>query len=167
MLNDLNLHVRRTKSFRTKDMISGVSDSLTGVSDIVGVLMCAVWLLGLAVLFLAFRMSVNERKKEFAVLRIAGASKKKLAGIVMSEALMITLAGAAVGIIIGLLMMISFNGLIEESTGLPFLLPDGGAVALCAVFALAVSVIGGMISAVWTAGRISRIDAGVILRGEN
>ena len=167
VLNDLNLHVRRTKSFRTKDMISGVSDSLTGVSDIVGVLMCAVWVLGLAVLFLAFRMSVNERKKEFAVLRIAGASKKRLAGIVMSEALMITLAGAAVGIIIGLLMMISFNGLIEESTGLPFLLPDGGAVALCAVFALAVSVIGGMISAVWTAGRISRIDAGVILRGEN
>ena len=167
VLNDLNLHVRRTKSFKTKDMISGVSDSLIGVSDLIGVLIAAVWVLGLVILFLAFYMSVNGRKKEFAVLRTAGASRKKLSGIVMTEALMITLTGAVSGIIIGLLIILPFNELIEESLGLPFLLPSLPTAFICAAFALAVSVGAGMISAAFSAYRISRIDTGLILRGDN
>ena len=112
-------------------------------------------------------MSVNGRKKEFAVLRTAGASRKKLSGIVMTEALMITLTGAVSGIIIGLLIVLPFNGLIEESLGLPFLLPSLPTAVICAVFALAVSVGAGMISAAFSAYRISRIDTGLILRGDN
>ena len=102
VLNDLNLHVRRTKSFRTKDMISGVSDSLTGVSGIIGALMCAVWVLGLVILFIAFTLSVNERKKEFAVLRVTGASRKKISHTVTAEALITTLSGGIAGIAAGL-----------------------------------------------------------------
>lgn len=167
VLNDLNLHVRRTKSFKTRDMISGVSDSLSGVSGLIGALVGAVWLLGLAILFLAFTMSVNERKKEFAVLRTIGASRKKLSGIVMSEALIITLTGSALGIAAGLLTVLPFNGIIEESMGLPFLLPDAFTVAVCALLALIVSVVSGMVSASFSARRVSRIDTGLILRGEN
>ena len=81
VLNDLNLHVRRTKSFRTGDMISGVSDSLGGISELIGALIAAVWILGLVILFLAFVMSVNARRKEFAVLRVTGASRRRLSGI--------------------------------------------------------------------------------------
>ena len=167
VLNDLNLHVRRTKSFKTTDMISGVSESLAGVSGIIGILMAAVWVLVLVILFLAVYMSVNERKKEFAVLRVAGASRSRLAGIVMSETLIITITGAVIGIFLGLLMILPFNGLIEESTGLPFLLPDTLHIIICAFVALAASVIAGMLSSLGSAKRISRIDTGVILRGDN
>ena len=166
VLNDLNLHVRRTKAFKTKDMISGVSDSLIGVSDMIGVLMCAVWVLGLVILFIAVYLSVNGRKKEFAVLRVMGASRKKLSGLVIQETLIITLTGAVIGTALGLLLILPFSSLIEESTGLPFLVPDAFSVAVCAVLALAVSVLAGIISALYSARRISRIDTGVILRGE-
>lgn len=167
VLNDLNLHVRRTKSFRTSDMISGISASLTGVSDLIGILIGAVWVLGLVILFLAFVMSVNERKKEFAVLRVTGASRKKLSGIVMSEALMITIAGGAVGAAVGLLTVIPFNGVIEEIMGLPFLLPDVLTAAVLALLAVAVSAAAGAVSASYSAHRISGIDTGVILRGDD
>ena len=167
VLNDLNLHVRRTKSFRTKDMISGVSDSLTGVSGIIGVLMCAVWLLGLVILFLAFTLSVNERKKEFAVLRIAGASRRKISRTVVSEALIITLSGGIAGIAAGLLIMLPFNGLIEESIGLPFLLPEAWVIAVLCTAAAAVSAAAGAAASAYSAHRISRLDAGLILRGDN
>ncbi len=167
VLNDLNLHVRRTKSFRTKDMISGVSDSLSGVSVMIGVLMCAVIILGIVILFLAFTMSVNERKKEFAVLRITGASQKKLSGIVMSEALIIALSGGVIGTAVGLLIMLPFNGIIEESIGLPFLMPDALMIAVMCAAALAVSAACGAAAAAYSARRISRIDTGVILRGDN
>ncbi len=167
VLNDLNLHVRRTKSFRTKDMISGVSDSLSGVSVMIGVLMCAVIILGIVILFLAFTMSVNERKKEFAVLRITGASRKKLSGIVMSEALIIALSGGVIGTAVALLIMLPFNGIIEESIGLPFLMPDALMIAVMCAAALAVSAACGAAAAAYSARRISRIDTGVILRGDN
>ena len=167
VLNDLNLHVRRTKSFKAKDMITDAADSLMGVAGIIGVLMAAVWILGLVILFLAFGMSVNERKKEFAVLRVAGASRKRLSGIVMSEAFIVTVTGAAVGIAAGLLIILPFNGIIEESMGLPFLLPGAGLTVLAGVLALAVSAGAGAISAAHSAHRIGSIDTGVILRGEN
>ena len=167
VLNDLNLHVRRTKSFKTKDMISGVSDSLSGVSVIIGVLMAAVWVLGLVILFLAVSMSVNGRRKEFAVIRAVGASRRKLSAIVMTETLIVTVTGALTGAVLGLLLILPFNGLIEESTGLPFLLPDVFSVILCTLAAIAVCVLAGIISASYSAGRISRIDAGLILRGDN
>lgn len=167
VLNDLNLHVRRTKSFRTSDMVSGIAGSLDGVSGLIGALICAVWVLGLVILFLAFVMSVNGRKKEFAVLRVTGASRRKLSGIVMSEALMITLTGAVMGVLLGLLIVLPFNGVIEDSMGLPFLLPDAGSVVLFSVLALAVSAAAGAISAAYSAHRISGIDTGVILRGDN
>ena len=167
VLNDLNLHVRRTKSFKTKDMISGVSDSLMGVSGIIGALMCAVWVLGLVILFLAFTLSVNERRKEFAVLRITGASRRKISGTVVSEALIITLAGGISGIAAGLLIILPFNALIEESMGLPFLLPEPWVTAVLCIAAAAVSAAAGAFASAYSAHRISRIDAGLTLRGDN
>ena len=167
VLNDLNLHIRRTKSFKTSDMVSGIAGSLDGVSGLIGVLICAVWVLGLVILFLAFVMNVNGRKKEFAVLRVTGASRRKLSGIVMSEALMITVTGAAAGIILGLLIVLPFNGVIEDSMGLPFLLPDTLSVILFSVLALVISAAAGAISAAYSAHRIGMIDTGVILRGDN
>ena len=167
VLNDLNLHVRRTKSFRTKDMISGVSDSLAGVSGIIGVLMCAVWALGLIIMFIAFTISVNERKKEFAVLRVTGASRKKISHTVTAEALIITLAGGIAGIAVGLLTILPWSGIIEESLGLPFLLPDAPLIAALCAGAVLVSALSGAAASAYSAHRISGADAGLILRGDN
>lgn len=165
--NDINLHVKRVKAYATKDMISGVSESLSGVSDVIGVLIGVVWVLGAVILLLAFTMIANERKKEFAVLRVLGASRGKLASMVLKEALLTGLTGGAVGTLIGLAAMLGFNGLIEESLGLPFLLPSVGVTAAYMLGALALTVLTGALAAAVSAFRISRLDTGVILRGDN
>ena len=165
--NDINLHVKRVKAYATKDMISGVSESLSGVSDVIGVLIGVVWVLGAVILLLAFTMSANERKKEFAVLRVLGASRGKLASMVLKEALLTGLTGGAVGTLIGLAAMLGFNGLIEESLGLPFLLPSVGVTAAYMLGALALTVLTGALAAAVSAFRISRLNTGVILRGDN
>ncbi len=167
IVNDINLHVKKVKAIQTKEMISGVSDSLAGVSNVISILIIAVWLLGIMILLLAFTMSVNERKKEFAVLRVLGASRKKLAGIVMQEACITAFSGSTGGICIGLLIMIPFNNLIEEQLHLPFLLPDVSQLIVYIISAVILSVLTGMISASVSAFRISRIDTGLILRGDN
>ena len=166
-MNDINLHVKKVKALRSKNMISGISSSLAGVSGMIRTLMIAVWVLGVVIMLLAFTMSVNERRKEFAVLRVMGSSRGKLAGMVMSEALAICLAGSAVGCTIGLLVLIPFSGAIEQKLGLPYLTPGAGAVAGYILGTLLLSAISGAIAAALSAIRMSRIDTGLILRGDN
>ena len=166
VVNDINVHVKKVKAIQTKQMISGISDSLSGVSNIISILMIAVWILGLIILLLAFTMSVNERKKEFAVLRVIGASRKKLAGVVMQEALLTGFIGSVTGTILSLIIIIPFNQLIEEQLNLPFLLPEMGSIVTYAVFAMIVTILSGALTAGVSAFRISRMDASFILRSD-
>lgn len=164
---NINLHVKKVKAVRSKELISGVSDSLSGASGVVGVLVIAVWVLGAVILLLAFAMSVNERKKEFAVLRVAGASRRKLALTVMSEALAVGVLGSVIGTALGLVVMLPFANAIEDALAMPYLLPSPLSIAGIACAAAAAAVIAGMTAAAVSALRISRIDTGVILRGDN
>ena len=167
VVNDINLHVKNVKAIQSKELISGVSDSLGGVSGIIRVLICAVWILGVVILLLAFTMSVNERRKEFAVLRVAGAARSRLAGIVLGEALMICIIGSILGVLLGFAVILPFNGVIEQALGLPFLLPGAGRCAGYALTSLLLCTLSGTLAAAVSALRISRIDTGVILRGDN
>ncbi|MBQ8966091.1 FtsX-like permease family protein [Ruminococcus sp.] len=167
LVNDINIHVKKVKAYKSGDMISGIAGSLSGVSRMIKLLIAAVWVLGLVILLLAFTMSVNERKKEFAVLRVMGASRGKLAGLVLKEALLTCLTGSLGGAAVGLLVLIPFNGVIEQTLGLPFLLPNFGSIAGICTAAVVLSVLTGAAAAAVSAWRVSRIDTGLILRGEN
>ena len=166
VVNDINIHVKKVKAIQTKQMISGISNSLSGVSDIISILMIAVWILGLVILLLALTMSVNERKKEFAVLRVIGASRNKLASVVMQEALLTGLVGSVTGTILSLIIIIPFNQMIEEQLNLPFLLPETGTVITYAVLAMIVTILSGALTAGVSAFRVSRMDASLILRSD-
>ena len=167
VVNDINLHIKKVRAVRTKEMISGVSDSLSGVSRIVGILIFAVWVLGGVILLLAFTMSVNERRKEFAVLRVIGASRGRLARTVMAEALTVGVTGSLIGIGLGLLIMLPFANAVEGLLSMPYLLPDIWSIAAIACAAAAAAIVTGAAAAAVSAYRISRLDTGVILRGDN
>ena len=164
---DINLHVRQVKAIRTQNMISDVADSLSGVSGMISALMIAVWALSVIIMAIAFTMIMNERKKEFAVLRVLGASRARLAGFVFKENAILTLTGGVIGVLLTVVIILLFSPLIEQSIGLPFLLPN--AVTLCVVglVTVIVTVAAGALTAAISAYKISRIDTGLILRGDN
>ena len=166
VVNDINIHVKKVKAIRTKEMISGISESLSGVSDITVILIAAVWLLGIVILLLAFTMSVNERKREFAVLRVIGSSRGMLASVVLREALTIGAIGGIAGAALALLIVLPFNSLIETQLGLPFLLPAAGTLIALTVAALLIAVLVSALASALSAYRISRLDPAVILRGD-
>ena len=167
VLNDINIHVRKVEAIQTKSLISGVSDGLTGVSDVVGALIAVIWVLALLIQAFAFVMISNERKKEFAVLRAVGASRGQLARLLWKESLAVSLIGSLIGALLGLLMVSAFGTAIEEMLDLPFLLPGAGGTALLMVCGAAVSAAAGSLAAAFSAYRVSHIDTAVILRGEN
>ncbi|MBR6850067.1 MAG: FtsX-like permease family protein [Lachnospiraceae bacterium] len=167
VLNDINLHVRKIKAVRTGNMISGISGSLDGISKVAGILGPFVCILSFLVLMAAFLLLANERKKEFAVLRILGASRKELASVVFLEGGILSFLGSVFGTAAGALFVLPFSGMMESMLGLPYLLPDVGNTLLTALFSIGIAVILGALSSAAAAYRIAGADTGTILRAEN
>ncbi len=167
VVGDINLHVRQVKAIRTQNMISDVADSLSGVSGMISALMIAVWALSVIIMAIAFTMIMNERKKEFAVLRVLGASRARLAGFVFKENAILTLTGGVIGVLITVIIILLFSPLIKQSIGLPFLLPNAVTLCVAGLITVIVTVAAGALTAAISAFKISKLDTGLILRGDN
>ena len=164
---DINLHVRQVKAIRTQNMISGVSESLSGVSATISLLMVVVWILSAVILAIVFTMNINERKKEFAVLRVLGASRVKLAGLVFREAALYGFLGSLLGAGMTVLITALFTPAIENMIGLPFLLPPVPVMLIAGALTVVLTVAAGAVTAASAAVKISKIDTGLILRGDD
>lgn len=165
--NDINLHIRPVKAIKTQNMLFGISDGLSGISDIITMLVVVVWVISLIVMLIAFSMLINERKKEFAILRTIGTSRKMLAQIIWSESAILSFCGGIIGIAISCIVIFPFRTLIESRIGLPFLLPNVKEIVLLIAGSLIISVIIGSISSAYAAFRLSRVDVGLALREGN
>ena len=166
VVDDINLHVRGVKAVAARSMISGVADSIAGVSAAIGAMAAVIGMLALIVLVVVFLMLGKQRTREFAVLRVIGASRRALAGVVVKEALIVSAAGAVIGMALAAMAVLGFSGALESALGLPFLATGAGTVALCAVAVLAVALIAGTAASAVSAMRLSRVDTGRILREE-
>ena len=162
--NDINLHVRRIRATPAKSMISGIAGGLANVSQMIGGLVAVIWLLAMVILIVVFAMIANERTKEFAVLRMIGATQRFLFWLLTLESMLIGLRGAAVGTVLAALVVFPFSGLIRSRLSLPYLLPDGGKVLLLLMAAIVFSVLAGWLAAFFSAGKILRQEPGLVLR---
>ena len=72
-------------------------------------------------LHVVFALIIGERKKEFAIMRILGATKKIVAKSMLLEAFVISGVGAIVGSGLSMLLISSFSTFIETSLGLPYI----------------------------------------------
>ena len=79
------------------------------------------WIVGLLVLIAVFATSVNERKKEFASLRILGATRKVLLGIVVRESATLGFVGGVIGVASASLILFPYSSLIAQQLQLPYL----------------------------------------------
>ena len=162
--SEIQGHTRKASAIRTKSMITDVAGSLSGISRIVTGLIAAVWVLAFVILLTAFAMIANERKKEFALLRILGTSRSSLGGLVWKEAALCTAVGALAGIAAASLVVFPFATLIETRLGLPYLLPSAPMIMGAGIAALCACVLVGSLSSAHAAVRLSKAEPGTVLR---
>ncbi|MCR5088475.1 MAG: ABC transporter permease [Oscillospiraceae bacterium] len=162
--NDINIHVRKVEAGQSRNMVSSIASGLTSVSHIISGLMVMIWVLAVGVLALSFVLIANERKKEFAILRVMGASKKMLSESFLTESALISAIGGAAGAIFAALAAIPFTSLIRSRLNLPYLMPGAGVIAGLMLAAVILSVLTGALSAAVSSGKVSRTDAGLVLR---
>jgi len=160
----LNGHVRKVTAVRARSMFTDVSDSLSAISRTVALLIGAVWALALVILLIAHAMMINERRREFAVLRLLGASRRGLSGMMLAESALCSLIGGMLGVAVAAVGVFPFTTLIETKLKLPYLTPNVATVLALALGTVAATLLVGALASAWAAWRLSRTDPGMTLR---
>ena len=150
----------------TSGMIAGISGNLLGISHIVRIMTAVILILAFLIMMIVFTMLINERKREYALLRVVGVSRVSLRRSVMSEILLICLAGAAAGICAALLVEILFAGALQGTLDMPMLMPGAGSVISYMLSAVLTVVAAGILSSFWNVNRVSSGEIGLALRQE-
>ncbi len=82
-----------------------------------------LWIMTLLLIGVVISMAVNERKREFGVLRAIGAKKVDIFKILMTEVTLLSVIGGIAGVIAGNIFIHYYNEPIRSSLKFPYLLP--------------------------------------------
>ena len=166
VIGDIRLHVRGVSAVQTKVMTSSVADSVAGTAGVIGAMMAVVWVLAAVILVVAFVVVGRSRVREFAILRVVGASRSALSRIVLTESAIVSAIGACTGVLLAGVLVFAFNSSLESALGLPFLMPGVPTLVGYAILAIVTTMIAGPAAAAFSALRLSKVDPGQILREE-
>jgi putative ABC transport system permease protein len=148
----------------SQSIFSGISETLAGLTAYINLFSAVLWVLALIILAAVFSGTIHERKKEFALLRILGATRGKLAAMVLGESAIAGAAGAAAGIVLACLVIFPFSTLIGERLELPYLDAPFLRVIPLALGSLFLSVLAGPLASLYAALRISGAETYFTLR---
>ena len=148
----------------TAGMISALAANLTFLSYLLLSASALVWILALFTMFLVFSASLNERKKEFAILRILGATRLRLACFLLLESFLISLWGGLVGIVCGWVLVFPFSTLIFRAMRTPYLQVTPVEALILAASTLAVAAVVGPIASMWSTISLTRLDVYATMR---
>ncbi len=137
---------------------------LTSLLNMVVIVMALIWPLAIVLIGMIYLMAANERRRELGVLRALGATRRFVAESLLTEASLLALCGASVGIFLAVLAIYLFRRLIVSSLGVPFLLPSPASLALEIGIGLLLAMLSVVLAALLPAIKISRQDPAIAMR---
>lgn len=149
---------------KSQSLIASIAGNLNIVSGMIRSVAAVLGILAMLILVILFSVFTLVRKKEFAVMRIVGATRGRLAGIVLFEALTVSLYGAVSGIILSALTVLPFSSYWGLKMGLPFLMPGIGELIKLSAIALIMSAAAGSVSVAYSAYKVSRAETYATMR---
>ena len=148
-----NIQIIRSESF-----VSTLMQRLSSILVFLYAISILVSIISFTTLAVVFSLSLNERLKEFSILRVLGADHSKLRNIVLTEALTLGTGGALLGIFVSLLIFIPFNVLISDKLGLPFAMSSTGKLVVFVLIDFFITVVSCTLASVFSAVRISKFE---------
>jgi len=149
--------------FQTRGDVLEVLERGVRVSDVIRLGISAIALIvGAIAVANTVLMSVFERTREFGVVRALGAKPRFLFGLVLTESVLLSLVGAAFGILLGRLGIFAVNRIADDLIGL-----EVAALTLrLGLFAVLVALVMGLLSGLLPAARAARIPIAVAMARE-
>ena len=135
---------------------SAVIDALT--AGLAGIAAISLAVAGIGIMNVML-VSVSERTGEVGLLKALGARRRQILDVFLVEAMMLSSAGAAVGVAVGVVVILIAGGI---WTFIP-IKPSGGWIALV----ITLAVVAGVSFGLMPARRAARLDAAEALRGRH
>jgi len=148
----------------SQHIVSNISNSLKVLESYIHLITAVVWILGALVILIVFSVTLNERKKEFAIFRILGATRKKLVAIVLTESFLVSIVGEIIGIILASLVVFPFSDLISSKLQLPYLQPQNSSILAIIALSLILSILVGILASIYGALKISKAETYLTMR---
>ena len=147
-----------------KDMFSGLEKSARILQIVVWVIVAFFLIVAVAAIVISFSLSTRERRREYALLRIIGFTRKRLKKLVLAESFLVSAVGTYIGLLFTSVAFFTFRIWIGEHVGVPFIIPATVEIAgvYVAVILLLHSV--GPAAVYGVANKVSQIDAYAALR---
>lgn len=124
LITDIRRSMDGVQIIKTQGLIGSISSSLGNFISFFKLFAITFLVITLLILSVVFSATANERKKEFATLRLLGATRKRLAAILLWESLYISGTGGVIGTGMAAAIVFPFNVYIADRIGLPYLMPS-------------------------------------------
>lgn len=147
-----------------KDMFSGLEKSARILQIVVWVIVAFFLIVAVAAIVISFSLSTRERRREYALLRIIGFTRKRLQNLVLGEALLVSAVGTYIGLLFASVAFFTFRIWIGEHVGVPFIIP--ATVEITGVYVAVILLLHsvGPAAVYGVANKVSQIDAYAALR---
>lgn len=157
---NINEHFRRDsiKTITNQALISSTSKNLGLVKSILTYISIGIWLFAVFALVIIWTVMLNERKREFGILRAVGAKNIILMQIMISEGLILSLTGAVMGAATAFFGASLYNKLIESSLSAAYLPPSGLSAVTLIFEAIISGVMAGIIAVSFSAVKVSKVE---------
>ena len=146
------------------DLMSGIASQVKKLSGYGSILTYISFISTALALISIFIITINERKYEFGILYTLGAKKAQITNIILSEALLISGIGGALGVIIAYYLLLTFKNIISSSLEIPYLDISMGQVLPIIAMCMAIAIGTGIVAAVCSSYRISKGEAYRLIR---
>jgi putative ABC transport system permease protein len=164
MVARIGREVPGVTALQSPELFRGTRRELSGLLRILFVVLALVWVLSVAVTGLIFSLAAHERRRELGVLRALGAPRSVVFRLLLAEAVVLALAGAASGIALCLAIAFWFREAIVFLLKTPFLFPPPSVLAALVAGGLLVALISVVLAALVPVWRISRMEPALAMR---
>jgi putative ABC transport system permease protein len=151
-------------AIQSPQMVQSTRKEFTGLMRIIVLVVVLVWLLSIAVAGLVFSLAAHERRRELGVLRALGSSRGFVLRLLLGEAVILALTGAASGIALCLAIAYWFHDAIVYFLNIPFLFPPPAVLFTLILGGVLIATLSVMTAAFFPIWRASRMEPAQAMR---
>ncbi|MBQ7901187.1 MAG: FtsX-like permease family protein, partial [Clostridia bacterium] len=166
VIHNIRVSTDGLQIIKTKNMLSGIADTLSTFVWFVYIFAAMLLVLTLIVLSVVFSITVNERKKEFAVIRALGGTKAFVLSVIFKESLAVSVSGGLAGALAAAAVVFPFSTHISDVIGLPYLQPKLSVILLILIVSVLAAFSVGPLAALGSVSKISKAEAYLTMREE-
>ena len=147
-------------------ILNTFAQSTNHIVSVTYIILLGVWLVAEFILLIVCYISSNRSKKEYALLRVSGLSKKQLIVMVVKEGLLISLIGFVLGGAVSGITVFPFGRYLAKVFGIAYLTPTAMETITIFVIGFILAVLSDVIASVIPIIKICKIEAYSALREE-